>query len=175
MRFADGPGVQEEIHIDAAPAEVWRLVTDIGLPARLSEELQRTTWLDGATEPKLGASFEGWNRHPMIGEWRTVSHVVGLTPERLFSWAVTDPDGRYGGGPADPSYPLATWKFELQPEGSGVSLRQSVRIGPAPSGVTVAIGRMPDREEEIVAMRLGELRAGITATLEGVKRLAEGS
>ncbi|AZQ70419.1 SRPBCC family protein [Streptomyces luteoverticillatus] len=173
MRYADGPGVHDEVHIGAAPAEVWRLVADIGLPARISTELQRVEWLDGATGPALGAAFEGHNRHPMAGEWRTVSHIVALEPERLFTWAVTDPDNRFGGGPADPALPLATWKFELLPEDGGTLLRQSVRVGPAPSGLSVAISRMPDREEQILAMRLGELREGIRATLEGVKRLAE--
>ncbi|MEU3353000.1 SRPBCC family protein [Streptomyces sp. NPDC037389] len=173
MRYADGPGVHEEVHIGAAPAEVWRLVADIGLPARISTELQRVEWLDGATGPVLGAAFEGHNRHPVGGEWRTVSYIVALEPERLFGWAVTDPDNRFGGGVADPSYPLATWKFELRPEGGGTLLRQSVRVGPAPSGLSAAIGRMPDREEQILAMRLGELREGIRATLEGVRRLAE--
>ncbi|MEV4436893.1 SRPBCC family protein [Streptomyces sp. NPDC049585] len=176
MRLADAPGAQEEIRIDAAPAVVWKLVTDIGLPARLSTELQSTAWLDGATGVQPGARFEGFNRHPYAGEWRTVSHVVGLVTERLFSWAVTDPDGHYGGGEADPAHPMATWKFELEPEGpegAATLLRQSVRIGPAPSGISVAIARMPDREEELVAMRLEEFKAGMRATLEGVKRLAE--
>ncbi|MEU5052845.1 SRPBCC family protein [Streptomyces sp. NPDC021096] len=173
MRYADGLSVDDEVHIAAAPGEVWKLVTDIGLPARLSPELQRTEWLEGATGPELGASFAGYNRHPAAGEWRTVSHVVGLDPERRFAWAVTDPENRYGGGPADPAHPLATWAFELRPEEGGTVLRHSARLGPAPSGLSAVIDRMPEREEELLTMRLGELRTGIRATLEGVKRLAE--
>ncbi|MFI1968738.1 polyketide cyclase [Streptomyces cinnamoneus] len=170
MRYADGPSVHEEVHIDAAPGRVWHLVTDIGLPARLSPELQRTGWLDGATAPEPGARFEGYNRHPLVGEWRTISRVVELEPERRFCWEVTDPDGRYGG---DPDEPLATWMFELKPEGDGVLLRQSVRVGPGRSGASLAIDRAPEKEEAIVEMRLGELRTGIQATLRGVREIAE--
>ncbi|MFF3762671.1 SRPBCC family protein [Streptomyces sp. NPDC001922] len=173
MRYEDGPGVDGEVYIEAVPARVWDLVTDIGLPARLSPELQRTEWADGATGPALGARFTGYNRHPGLGEWRTVSHVVALQDQRAFAWVVVDPDGRFGEPSADPSHPLATWRFDIEPEGAGTRLRQSARIGPARSGVSLAIDRMPERETEIVAMRLDELRTNIDATLRGIKALAE--
>ncbi|MFI9202445.1 SRPBCC family protein [Streptomyces sp. NPDC053048] len=174
MRYADGPGTQDEIHIGAAPAEVWRLVADIALPTRFSPELQRVEWLDGATGPALGAAFAGHNHSQFMGDWRTVSYVVDLEPERVFGWAVTDSEGLFGGGPADPAHPMATWRFELQPEGDGTLLRQSVRLGPGRSGVSVAIERAPEKEEQIVERRLGAFLAGIRANLQGVKELAEG-
>ncbi|MDX3128387.1 hypothetical protein PV367_00855 [Streptomyces europaeiscabiei] len=34
-------------------------MTDIALPARLSPELQRVEWLDGAEAPMVGARFAG--------------------------------------------------------------------------------------------------------------------
>lgn len=173
MRYADGPSVCCDVYVEAAPSRVWDLVTDIGLPARLSPELQRTEWLDGAREPALGACFAGYNRHRMIGEWRTVSHVVELDEPRVFGWAVVDPDGRAGDTAPDTAHPLATWRFETEPEGTGTRLRQTARIGPARSGVSVAIDRTPEREEEIVAWRLAELRTNIEATLRGIKTLAE--
>ncbi|MFV8131516.1 SRPBCC family protein [Streptomyces syringium] len=174
MRYADGPTVHSDIHIDAPPSEVWALVTDIHLPARLSPELQRVEWLDGATGATLGARFAGYNRHPLIGEWRTVSHVVELTDERLFGWAVTDADGRFGEPVTDPAGRLATWRFELTPEAGGTLVRQSAELGPARSGVSLAIEGKPEAEEAIVAARLKDLRSGIEATLNGVKDLAEG-
>ncbi|MEU1308179.1 SRPBCC family protein [Streptomyces cinnamoneus] len=174
MRYADGPSVHEEIHIEAAPSDVWRLVTDIALPARLSPELQRTEWLDGATEPVPGARFAGYNRHPVAGmEWRTVSRVAVLEPEQRFAWEVIDPDGRYGEEPTDTARPLATWTFELRAVDGGTVLSHSGRVGPARSGLNLAIDREPEREEEIIQARLGDLRTGIRATLEGVKHLAE--
>lgn len=173
MRYADGPQVQCEVHVRAAAPRVWQWVTDVHLPARLSPELRRVAWLDGADRPVLGARFEGHNSHPKLGEWRTVSHVVELEEHRLFGWAVTDADGRFGQPTLDPANALASWTYELEAEGDGTRLRQTGRIGPGRSGVSLAIDRRPDQEEQIVAFRLSELRAGMEATLGGIKALAE--
>ncbi|MEU8471908.1 SRPBCC family protein [Streptomyces sp. NPDC029006] len=148
-------------------------MTDIRLPARLSPELQRVEWLGGADRPLVGARFEGYNHHQQIGEWRTVSHVVELAEQQVFAWAVTDADGRYGEPTLDPARPMATWRYELEAEGGGTRLRQSALIGPGRSGVTLALERWPDREEEIIAFRLKELRTGMEATLRCIKALAE--
>ncbi|MEU7428075.1 SRPBCC family protein [Streptomyces sp. NPDC040750] len=173
MRFTDGPSVHCDVHVEAVVPRVWELVTDISLPARLSPELQRVEWLDGADGPLVGARFEGYNRHQQLGEWRTVSHVVELDEQQVFAWAVTDADGRYGEPTLDPAESMASWRYELQAEGRGTRLRQSAFIGPGRSGVTLALERWPDREEEIIAFRLKELRAGMEATLRGIKSLAE--
>jgi hypothetical protein len=50
-----------------------------------------------------------------------------------------------------------------------------MRLGPAPSGLTQAIERMPDREERIIDRRLAEHRGNMEATLRGIKELAETS
>ncbi|MHB9860889.1 SRPBCC family protein [Streptomyces sp. YIM S03343] len=172
MRFADGPSVRCDVHVEAAVPRVWDLVTDIRLPARFSPELQRVAWLDGADRPRVGACFEGYNHHQQIGEWRTVSHVVELAEQQVFAWVVTDADGRYGEPTLDPAECMASWRFELEAEGDGTRLRQSALLGPARSGVTLGLERWPDLEEEIIAFRLKELRAGMEATLHGIKTLA---
>ncbi|GHB66449.1 hypothetical protein GCM10010377_66760 [Streptomyces viridiviolaceus] len=46
-------------------------------------------------------------------------------------------------------------------------------MGPGRSGVSLAVDRMPDREDEVVAHRLGEFRVNIDASLRGMKDLAE--
>ncbi|MGW4562573.1 SRPBCC family protein [Streptomyces sp. NPDC004561] len=173
MRFADGPSVQCDVHVEADVAKVWELVTDIRVPARLSPELQRVAWLDGAERPRVGARFEGYNQHEQLGEWRTVSHVVELDEQRVFAWAVTDADGRYGEPTLDPARSMASWRYELEVEDGGTRLRESALIGPGRSGVTLALERWPNREEEIIAFRLQELSAGMEATLCGIKTLAE--
>ncbi|WP_308375051.1 SRPBCC family protein [Streptomyces sp. MUM 136J] len=162
-----------DVHVAAAVPRVWELVTDIRLPARFSPELQRVAWLDGADRPLLGARFEGRNHHRQLGDWRTVSHVVELDEQRVFAWAVTDADGRYGEPTLDPARSMARWRYELEAEDGGTRLRQSALVGPGRNGVTLAIERWPDREEEIVAFRLKELRAGMEATLHGIRKLAE--
>ncbi|MER6628817.1 SRPBCC family protein [Streptomyces sp. NPDC000987] len=173
MAYADMPGTQCEIFVAAAPPRVWEIVTDIEAPARWSPELQRAEWLDGAAAPALGARFAGYNRHPLVGDWRTVSQITELAPERAFAWCVLDADGRFGTATPDPAEPMATWRFALTPEAGGTLLRQTVRIGPGRSGLSAAIDRMPEKEDRLVAHRLGELRDGMHATLNGIKADAE--
>jgi uncharacterized protein YndB with AHSA1/START domain len=160
VRYADGPTAEAEVVIDAPVERVWELVTDIDLPARFSSELLGARWSDEARG--LGACFVGRNHHKAMGEWETVSYVNRYEPMRAFGWAVTDADN-----------PSATWWFELEPSAEGVLLRFGGRIGPAPSGLTIAITAMPDKEERIVARRLEEHEANIRATLQGIKELAE--
>jgi|SRR5581483_12006581 len=159
MRYADGPSTSASIEIEAPPAAVWALVSDIELPARFSTEFQGARWLDDERR-----TFSGRNQHPAIGEWDTVSTVVEREPERVFAWAVSDPEN-----------PSATWRFSLEPlDGGGrTRLTQSMRMGPARSGLNAAIDAMPDKEERIVARRLEEHRANMERTLTGIKELAE--
>ncbi|MCP2163449.1 SRPBCC family protein [Goodfellowiella coeruleoviolacea] len=174
MRFADGPTTECAVRVAAGVARVWELVTDIELPARFSPELQRVRWLDGADRPVLGARFEGHNHHAVLGDWRTVSHVVELDAPRAFGWVVVDPDNRFGEPLPDPEASIARWRFDLQPCDDGTTLlRHTVRIGPARSGLTLAIERRPADEEQLVATRLDSLRAGMRETLRGIKALAE--
>ncbi|ETA66494.1 SRPBCC family protein [Haloechinothrix halophila] len=175
MRYADAPEAHVECRVQASPSRVWSLVSDIELPVRFSPELQRVEWTGDATGPALGATFIGHNRNQILGEWRTLSRVVELVPERVFAWAVFDADGVFGGSAAKPDAPAATWRFELAPDGDGDAtlLRQSARLGPGPSGLTLAIDRAPDREEAIVAYRVDDLHNGMRTTLDGIKALAE--
>lgn len=173
MRYAEGPGVGCEVFIEAPPQRVWELVTDIELPARLSPELQRVEWLDGAGGPALGARFAGHNHHPALGDWSTISHVVELDAQRAFAWAVMGADTRFAESSESSSEPMATWRFELRADSGGTRLRHSARLGPARSGLSLAIDRMPEKEEKIVANRLAEVRTGIEATLAGIKAAAE--
>ena len=160
MKYADGPTVEVDILITAPIERVWELVSDIELPASFSSEFLGARWLDEG--PKVGARFAGRNHHDAIGDWETVSIVTRCDPPRSFAWAVSDAD--------DPS---ASWWFDAAEEDGGTRLRQGMRMGPAPSGLSVAIEAMPDKEERIVARRLAEHERNMRATLEGIKRLAE--
>jgi hypothetical protein len=155
--MSEGPEAVVEVHVDAPPAAVWAVASDITVPPRFSEELQEARWLDDR-------SFRGRNHHPAIGEWETTSYVVASEPERRFAWAVGSVE-----------QPAASWSFELVPcPGGGTTLRQRCHLGPGPSGLTPALEAMPDKEERIIARRLDEHRANMQRTLEGIKALAEG-
>jgi uncharacterized protein YndB with AHSA1/START domain len=160
MKYEDGPSTEVDILIDAPIERVWQLVTDIDLPGQFSTEFLGADWLDAA--PRVGARFVGRNRHPALGDWETTSFVNRFEPLRVFGWAVTDPHN-----------PSSSWWFELEQEPGGVRLRQGTRMGPAPSGLTIAITAMPHKEGRIIARRLQEYETNMRATVEGIKHLAE--
>jgi hypothetical protein len=160
-RYADGPTAEARALVHAPLDGVWRLVTDISVPARFSTELREATWLDDG--PALGARFVGRSEHPALGEWTTTSWVDRFEPMRSFGWVVSDPEA-----------PSASWWFTLdEPEGGVVALALAGRMGPAPSGLSIAISAMPEKEERIVARRLEEWERNLQATVDGIKGLAE--
>ena len=61
MRYADGPTVEVQARVDAPPAAVWSLVSDIRTPVRFSAKLQDVRWIDDTR-------FVGRSSHPAIGE-----------------------------------------------------------------------------------------------------------
>ena len=160
MKYSDGPTVEVEVFIHASADRVWALVTDIELPARFSGEFLGARWLDHGPAP--GARFAGRSQHKAMGEWETTSFVSRFEPNRAFAWDVTDPDE-----------PSSSWWYELEEEDGGVRLTHGGRMGPAPSGLTIAITAMPDKEERIIARRLEEFEANMRATVDGIKELAE--
>ena len=161
-RYADMPTVEVSTWIQAPPEAVWRLVSDIGLMPGLSRELQSVEWLDGVSQPAVGARFLGRSKHDALGEWSTTSCVVEHDPCRVFAWAVEDPE-----------QPSAVWRFTLRPERGGTLLSQWVRLGPGRSGLSMAIDQMPDKEQKIVFVRLREFEESMTRTLGAIKALAE--
>ena len=162
LRYRDCPTTQADLVITAAPPVVWALVCDIQLPARFSSEFDGGQWLDGAGSPAPGARFTGRNHHPAIGRWETTSTICEYQPGQVLGWAV-----------GDPGWPSARWRFTLAAQADGTRLTQWMQIGPAPSGISMAIEAMPDKESRILHRRLAEHRANMTATLTGIKELAE--
>lgn len=160
--YADLPTVTVSADIAASPGDLWPIITDINLPARFSGEFQGASWTPPFTGPELGARFEGTNQHPAIGEWTVPCVVSVFEPERAFGWDPGGPDARF-----------TEWRFTLEPHGDTTTLTFTAQMGFGPSGLTPAIEAMPDREEQIVDRRLEEWRTNMTATVEGIKQLAE--
>jgi len=160
LRFEDHPGVVAEVDIEASPAAVWALVTDVNLPARFSTEFLGAEWQ--SDERGVGSVFEGRNHHPAIGEWSVPCTVDAYDEPRSFGWRTSDPD-----------HPGARWRFDLEPGAGRTRLRFSYVIGPGPSGTTMAITANPGKEARVLRRRLGEVQANMQRTVEGIKQLAE--
>jgi hypothetical protein len=162
LRYADCPSTVAEATIAAPPSAVWPLVCDIQTPAKFSTEFQGGELLGGATAAAIGVQFRGHNHHPARGSWETVSTICEYEPEQVFGWAVGDPER-----------PAARWRFTLVADGAGTRITQWAQLGPGESGITEIIGQMPDKESRILQRRLAEHHANMTATLAGIKQLAE--
>lgn len=152
------------IDVDASPATVWGLVSDIELSRRFSTEVSGAEWIDGADRPALGARFIGHSAHDAIGEWSTTCIVTGFEVERVFEWSVIGRDGDVS----------SIWRYTIVDQGDGtVRLDFWFQMGPGRGGLNYAIERMPDKEERIVARRLDEHRSNMERVVSGVKELAE--
>lgn len=162
MRMSDRPAVEEEILINASPATVWALVTDLDAVGQWSPEYRGGEWIEGATGPAVGARFKGRNKRENR-EWESESIVTECNAERTLAWAVGREPGNAG----------ASWRFELTPQGSGTHVRLQVIMGPGPSGLTSVIDQMPHLEEKIIANRIAEHSRNMQATLQGLKTAAE--
>lgn len=162
--IAEGPGAVFETEVDAPPDVLWKYISDITISGQFSQENVGAEWTDGHTEPSLGARFIGTNQHKAIGEWQTTSTITEFEPNVRFGWAVGD----------DAETAAARWRFEIDAlHGRRCRLRQSVRLGPGPSGLTPAIEAMPDKEAMIIHRRQDEHLANMQRCIEGIKDLAE--
>jgi len=162
VKYADSPSVEVSIAVAATITELWPVISDINVPGSFSTEFQRAEWID--VEPGLGATFRGHNKHEKVGEWSVICTVTAFEPERLFEWTVGDVENK-----------VARWRLEVEPASDGSTLTFAAEMGPGPSGLTPAIESMPEREEEIVAGRLGEWSGNMQRTIEGIKALVEGT
>jgi Polyketide cyclase / dehydrase and lipid transport len=159
MRYRDQPTIEVTQRVKCDVPTAWARVTDIGLPARCSPELQAVEWLGNADGVKVGARFCGRNQHAAMGNWQTECEVVEVDERRRWVWNVVGPEGVIG----------ATWAFEVEPTSDGVLIRQWARMGPGPSGLTYAITAMPDKEARIVANRLAEWRQNMQTNLDCIR------
>ncbi len=159
-RLSDGPTVEVSTRVGAPPSRVWALVTDINISKRFQDEFKGAEWLDDG--PALGARFVGRNANTRF-EWETICTVVEYEEDSTFSWVVNDLDD-----------PIATWTFLLQPVEDGTLLTYHRVIGTGLSGLSIAIDKYPDREEEIIARRDEVHRAHMQAVVDGIRALAEG-
>jgi len=159
VRYVDRPSTEVSVEVRADPATVWDLVVDVDLPSRFSYEFLGGKWLD---EPCRGARFVGQNKHDRVGTWQTLCTVIEFDPHRRFAYAVQDVDN-----------PSAIWSFTLTPSEQGTLLSMRAQLGPGPSGLSSAIERFPDLEEQITSERIEEWRANMERTLAGIKDLAE--
>jgi hypothetical protein len=149
------PGDEVSLQISASPELLYDLVSDVAQMGRLSPECIGGQWLGGATGPAVGARFKGRNKRG-IARWSTRNEVIAAERGREFAFN-TKQSG-------------TTWRYRFEPSGDGTLVTESRaawRERPliAKAFAAVVLGGVDDHE--------GELQAGMLATLERLKALAE--
>jgi Polyketide cyclase / dehydrase and lipid transport len=105
--------VTESIAVDAAPADVYRAVSDVRRMTRWSPECFAVlVWSRRDGHPRR---FVGFNRRgPWL--WFTTCTVVAARPAQEFSFDVTT----FG-------MPVSRWSYQMAPGGDGTELTESWR------------------------------------------------
>jgi uncharacterized protein YndB with AHSA1/START domain len=112
---ASGFAFTRRAWVDAAPARVYQLVSDVSAISRWSPNATDVTFDHGAG-PRVGAWFSGRN-HKDGKEWTTRSQVVRADPGAAFSFVV--------GGAEDG---IVQWGWTLHPQGLGTVVQQSWQL-----------------------------------------------
>jgi hypothetical protein len=143
------------VHMDADPATVWRIVSDISRIGEFSPETFGAEWLDGATGPALGARFRGHVKRNEIGPtYWTQCKVTHCEPGHDFGFAVVFGDRE-----------VNTWRYQLEPRDGGTDVTESFALAPT-LGLRIywaVLGRLRGRRNT------NDMRR----TLERVKAAAE--
>lgn len=148
---------EASVHIEAPAERIYEIVTDVAGMGRLSPECTGGRWLDGATGPTVGARFKGTNKRGII-RWSTTNTVVAAEPGKEFAFDTQDSGIR--------------WRYAIEPapDGGGVVVTESrQQVAPRPGLARFAgrflLGGVEEHDDE--------LRAGMVATLDRLKQVAE--
>lgn len=151
--------LEDSIEIDATPAEVWTLISDLPRMAQWSPQVVRSKVWGGAITQ--GAKFTNLNRRgPLF--WPTNGKVVRCTPP-------TGPDG--GEFAFRISENKTIWSFTLEPSaGGGTTLTQRRETPDGISGLSLRLTKVALGGQDTFT---AELREGMRQTLERMKAEAE--
>ena len=105
------------VHMKAPASTIWTLVADVRNTGRFSPETFDAEWLDGVTEPALGARFRGHVKRNEIGPvYWTTCRVTACEPGREFGFEVLVGDRA-----------VNNWHYRLEPSGDGTDVTESFR------------------------------------------------
>ena len=98
--------------------EIWNIVADVRNTGKFSPEVMEAEWLDGATEPALGARFRGHVKRNEIGPvYWTVCRVTACEPGKEFGFEVLVGDK-----------PVNNWHYLFTPTEAGTDVTESFRM-----------------------------------------------
>ncbi|MDA2813250.1 SRPBCC family protein [Nocardiopsis sp. RSe5-2] len=163
------------IPVEAPPAEVYRVVSDLPRSAEWSPECRGGTWVSGAPGA-VGSVFRGENHRPddvvgwaplVRGTWHTEARVVRAEPGRSFAWMMLSHAG------ADQE---SVWGFDIEPagEGAGSVLVHRFRMGTATAGIRKIVADLDEEaRERFIEEWTDKIASDLDATLARIKAVIE--
>lgn len=148
------PSATSTVEINASPAAVYALITDLGAMSEIAEETAAMRWAKGS-QAAPGAVFKGTNRNGWR-RWTTKCTVTDAEPGQRFAFNVSHT-----------GVPISRWQYELAAAGEGCTVTESTwdrRPGwyKTPAGLVTG-----------VMNRAGANSDHIQATLQRLKTRAE--
>jgi uncharacterized protein YndB with AHSA1/START domain len=146
--------LEESIEVDAPPATVWSLVSDVARMASWSPQVVKTIVRGGPV--RGGTKFLNLNRRgPLF--WPTQAKVVTFEPHRELAFRIKEN--------------WTVWSFTLEPTADGGTRVTERRQAPdGISGVSRGLTRIALGGQQVFT---DELRTGMRQTLERLKAEAE--
>ena len=142
------------IVIDRDPMTVFALITDVTRTGEWSPECTSGRWVGDAAGPAVGAKFEGDNALVIGGmtvkRWTTTSEVTESVPGERFAFVAEE---------------YTTWKYDLEPVGTGTRVTESFDFTTASATQRFLY--------ETVARRPSSMVKGMRQTLERIKATLE--
>jgi uncharacterized protein YndB with AHSA1/START domain len=144
--------IEATVEVDAPPAKVWELVSDLRNMARWSPQVVRTFVKAPVTK---GSTMFNINRRKLL-VWPTQAKVVRFVPEQEIAFRVKEN--------------FTVWSYQLQPSGTGtrVTARRE-----APQGISDLSVGLTKRALGGVDVFTEELQQGMRETLAKIKVDAE--
>jgi hypothetical protein len=150
------PTGEVSVHVNASPAEVWDLVTDVTRIGEFSPETFEAKWRRGYDHAEVGAKFKGHVKRNGVGPtyWSGCT-VTQCETERLFEFAVGTDD-----------IAVNNWGYRLQAQNGGTLVTEYFRLETAlpMRAYWALLGGLRKRTNE----------RGMRTTLERMKEVLEG-
>ena len=140
-------------YINADPAVVYDVITDVSSMGDRSPECYRADWIGDVAVAAVGARFRGHNRVGFI-KWSTTCTVTTADRGREFGFSVVNRHGREE----------TRWRYQISAADGGCTVTESYRFLWCPFAARIA---------EIPFPRDRQLRRGIAQTLANLKASAE--
>jgi hypothetical protein len=147
-----------ERYIEASPELLYDIVSDVTRTPELSPEVVKCTWVKGATGPAVGARFRAINSAGRGPNWPNWPVVITADRGREFAFSRTEP---FAG--------TLEWRYRFIPESTGTRVVESYTVT---KPITI-IGWFLIDTLSGLKDRAGDLRAGMTATLDRLAAIAE--